>query len=127
MSQAAFPNSNLDKLARWLKVVAEPKRLQILDLIMQGVQCNCELSEALGIGPTLVSHHIKALTQAGLIEVERDTSDARWVYYMINREALNELNRVFSDFFSPDRIQPRRATCGPASQSAVTDQLIRIS
>lgn len=108
--------SDLQTVKDWLKVVAEPKRLQILELIFQGVQCNCELSEALGVGPTLVSHHMKTLTQSGLVDVQRDANDARWVYYSINLQALNELRHVLDEFFNPDRIQPRRLTCGPNLQ-----------
>jgi ArsR family transcriptional regulator len=45
--------------------------------------------------------------------MERDPLDARWIYFSINPAALAELNRAFSAFFNPDRIQPRRAYCGP--------------
>lgn len=116
MSDEASDKTELETLLAWLKVIAEPKRLQIVNLIMQGIQCNCEISEALGVGPTLISHHMKILTQSGLVDVERDTSDARWVYYSINTRALAELSRVFGDFFDPDRIQPRHLTCGPGLQ-----------
>ncbi len=109
------PPTNLQTLARWLKVLSEPKRLLIFDLLMQGVQCNCELGEALGIPPNLMSHHLRALREAGLVDVERDALDARWMYYSINRQALDELNAAFGVFFDPERIQPRRLTCGPQS------------
>lgn len=103
------------QLASWLKVLAEPRRLQILNLLMQGVQCNCELSEHLDLAPNLISHHLSVLRKAGLVAVERDAIDARWVYYAIRHEALDALNAAFSAFFDPARIQPRRATCGPQS------------
>jgi ArsR family transcriptional regulator len=106
---------NLKAITRWLKVIAEPKRLQILDLLMQGVQCNCELSDALGMAPNLVSHHMNVLRQAGLLSVERDAVDSRWVYYSINRSALDELNAAFDAFFDAERIQPRQPQCGPRS------------
>jgi ArsR family transcriptional regulator, arsenate/arsenite/antimonite-responsive transcriptional repressor len=107
---------NLLTLSERLKVLAEPKRLLLFDLIMQGVQCNCELGEALGIAPNLISHHMSVLREAGLVNVERDQYDARWVYYSINREALDDLNRVFRSFFDPERIRPRRLTCGPRGE-----------
>ncbi len=107
------PPTNLEALARRLKVLAEPKRLLIIDLLMQGVQCNCELGEALDIPPNLISHHLRALREAGLVDVERDALDARWMYYSVNRQALDELNAAFGVFFDPERIQPRRLTCGP--------------
>ena len=107
------PPANLPALAERLRVLAEPKRLLLLDLIMQGVQCNCELGEGLHIAPNLISHHLSVLRQAGLVKVERDSQDARWLYYSVNRQALEELNAAFGLFFDPARIRPRRPTCGP--------------
>jgi len=65
--------------------------------------------------PNLISHHLSVLRKAGLVDVERDAVDARWLYYSINLAALDELNDTFDAFFSPDRIKPRRPTCGPQS------------
>ncbi|MEO6061479.1 MAG: metalloregulator ArsR/SmtB family transcription factor [Thermoflexales bacterium] len=102
-----------DRMAERLKVLAEPKRLRILNLLMEGVQCNCELGDALDMAPNLISHHLSMLRQAGLVEVTRDAVDARWIYYSINRATLQDLNAVFGAFFDPARIQPRRPACGP--------------
>ena len=102
------PPANLEVLAARLKVLAEPKRLLIFNLLMQGVQCNCELGDALQMAPNLISHHLSKLRQAGLVTVERDAIDARWVYYSVNRMALDELNAALGVFFDPARIQPRR-------------------
>jgi ArsR family transcriptional regulator len=110
-----FPSAptNLEKLARWLKVLAEPNRLLIFNYLVEGVQCNCELGDNLKMAPNLISHHLRALREAGLVEVERDENDARWVYYSINLHALEELNQALGIFFNPTRIKPRRLTCGP--------------
>jgi len=104
---------NLETLAERLKVLAEPKRLLILEMILQGMQCNCELGDALQMAPNLISHHLSKLRKVGLVNAERDPFDSRWVYYSINRVALEELNTTFGAFFNPERIQPRRLTCGP--------------
>lgn len=104
---------NLEILASRLKVLAEPKRLLIINMLMEGVQCNCELGDALQIAPNLISHHLSKLREVGLVNVERDPLDSRWVYYSVNRAALDELNTTFGTFFDPERIQPRRLTCGP--------------
>jgi ArsR family transcriptional regulator len=109
------PPTNLQTLADRLKVLAEPKRLLILHLLMEGVQCNCELGDALEMPPNLISHHLRVLREAGLVDVERDALDARWVYYSVNRKTLDELNAAFGAFFDPERIKPRRVTCGPQS------------
>jgi ArsR family transcriptional regulator, arsenate/arsenite/antimonite-responsive transcriptional repressor len=115
MKGIAPPPTNLQSLADRLKVLAEPKRLLILHLLMEGVQCNCELGDALQMAPNLISHHLSVLRQAGLVDIERDAVDARWIYYSINQAALNELNEMFGVFFDLDRIKPRRPTCGPQS------------
>jgi len=113
MEPIARPPTNLQSLADRLKVLAEPKRLFILHMLMEGVQCNCELGDALKMPPNLISHHLRALREADLVDVERDALDARWVYYSINRKTLDELNQAFGGFFDPARIKPRRPTCGP--------------
>ena len=106
---------NFELAAGYLKVLAEPNRLQIFNLLMEGVQCNCELGDKLQIAPNLISHHLRILREAGLVDIERDPLDARWVYYSINRSSLVELNRSLGAFFDPQRIQPRRLSCGPRS------------
>ena len=116
---------NVQNMAELLRVVAEPKRLLILDLLMQGVQCNCELGEALRLAPNLISHHLSVLRKAGLVNMERDALDARWVYYSINRGALDELNSAWDAFFNPSRILPRRPSCGPASTLISEDEIAR--
>jgi ArsR family transcriptional regulator, arsenate/arsenite/antimonite-responsive transcriptional repressor len=104
---------NLELLAKRLKVLAEPKRLLIFNLLMEGVQCNCELGASLQMPPNLISHHLSKLRAVGLVEVERDVVDSRWVYYSISRAALEELSTAFGAFFDPQRIQPRQPKCGP--------------
>lgn len=115
---SGFTSSSLDQLAAQMKVLADPKRLRIFNLLMEGVQCNCELGDALKMAPNLISHHLNTLRQAGLVDIERDAVDARWVYYSINRTALDKLNASFGAFFAPSRIQPRKPACGPKNANA---------
>lgn len=118
------PPTNVETLADRLRVLGEPKRLLLFHLLMEGVQCNCELSDALDIPPNLISHHLRVLREAGLIDVERDPGDARWLYYSVNREALDSLNSAFGAFFAPERIKPRRLTCGPEGVFISADQIV---
>lgn len=107
------PPRNVAKLAAWLKVLGEPKRLYIFHMIMEGVHCNCEFGDGLDVPPNLVSYHLRALQKAGLVEMQRDELDARWIHYSVNRQALEELRQAFGEFFDPDRIKPPRPACGP--------------
>lgn len=102
-----------DDLSTWLKALAEPNRLRIVDLLMQGEQCNCDMGEKLNMAPNLVSHHLRVLQEVGLIVTQRDLDDARWIHYSINQDTLAALNQVLSTFFSPARIQPQQTSCAP--------------
>jgi ArsR family transcriptional regulator, arsenate/arsenite/antimonite-responsive transcriptional repressor len=119
-SEIASP-VNLETLANRLKVLAEPNRLLIFNLLMEGVQCNCELGNFLQMPPNLISHHLSKLRAAGLVDAERDPVDSRWVYYSINRAALDELNAAFGAFFDAKRIKPRRSTCGPKNFVSIAE------
>jgi ArsR family transcriptional regulator len=96
-----------------LKVLCDPTRLAILDLLMQGVQCNCEIGEQLHVPMNLISHHIRVLREAGLVTSRRDPYDARWIYYSIDKAALARVREQLAAFLDPQRIQPRLPTCGP--------------
>lgn len=100
-------------LAGILKMLGDPTRLAIFDLLMQGVQCNCEIGDRLDLPMNLISHHLKVLREAGLVEAERDPIDARWVYYSVNQKTLNVLRDQLGAFLDPARIQPRVPSCGP--------------
>lgn len=113
MHDISVPPADIGSLNKQLKVLANPKRLQIIHLLMEGVHCNCELGDALDMAPNLISHHMSILRDVGLVEVERDAVDARWIYFSINVPAMEKMNRTYESFFDLDRIKPRRPNCGP--------------
>lgn len=115
MPESTISASEILYLARQLKVLANPKRLQIMNLLMDGVQCNCELGDSLDLPANLISHHMSILRKAGLVNIERDAGDARWVYFSVNEPALLALNKAFGHFFDLGRIRPRQPNCGPQS------------
>lgn len=98
-----------------LRALSDPTRLTILDLLMQGVQCNCELGGQLRLPMNLISHHIRVLREAGLVTSRRAPGDARWVYYSIDTIALTRVREQLAAFLDPQRIQPRVPNCGPRS------------
>ncbi len=108
---------SVPNLATTLQVLSDPTRLAIFDLLMQGVQCNCELGDQLKLPMNLISHHLKVLRDAGLVDAERDATDARWIYYSINQIALAQLREQINSFLDPQRIQLRQPSCGPRSLS----------
>ncbi len=100
-------------LAKVLEVLGEPTRLAIFDLLMQGLQCNCEIGDKLQLPMNLISHHLKALRDAGLVNAKRDAQDGRWVYYSVDQPTLNQLRQDLLAFLDLKRIQPRQPSCGP--------------
>ncbi len=104
-----------NELARMLKALADPSRLSIFNLLMEGVQCNCEIAERLGFSLSLISHHLRVLHDAGLVQSERDAQDARWIYHSVDREKLAQLDAAMRELLDVNRIQPRLPSCGPSS------------
>lgn len=68
-----------------LKALAEPARWRIVERLTTEELCVCHLVEDLELAQPLVSHHLKVLRQAGLVEAERFK---QWVYYRLSAEAL---------------------------------------
>jgi DNA-binding transcriptional ArsR family regulator len=101
-----------------LQALADANRLRILDLLMQGDSCNCELKEQLGLPPNLLSHHLRALRLAGLVRSRRDAVDGRWIYYVVSKETLARWRDWFQAFLDPARVRERLVLCGPEGQQA---------
>jgi ArsR family transcriptional regulator len=83
------------QLARMFKALADPIRLRLLNLITSyegGESCVCELTDGrfAVTGPT-ISHHLRVLREAGLIEGERRGT---WIYYRVLPDALGALAAV---------------------------------
>ena len=82
-------------IAALLKAVADPTRLQILALINQGENgqaCTCDLTGPLGLSQPTISHHMKKLTEVGILTAERKGT---WVHYKIDREAWSQIASLF--------------------------------
>jgi ArsR family transcriptional regulator len=80
-----------ERLASALKVLADPVRLRLLSLIQAQTDneaCVCHLTEALGLSQPTISHHLKVLLQAGLVEREQRGS---WAYFRVQEEPLAAL------------------------------------
>ncbi len=83
-----------ERLATALKVLADPARLRLLSLIraQPGAEaCVCHLTEPLGLTQPTVSHHLKVLREAGLVEREQRGS---WAYFRVVPEALEALREI---------------------------------
>jgi ArsR family transcriptional regulator len=84
------------RLAAVAKALGDPIRLQLVDVLRKhaGKVCVCELTPLFDVGQPTVSHHLKVLREAGLVDSERR---GLWAYYYVNPAALEELSQWLSD------------------------------
>lgn len=85
----AISEDDAQQLARTLKALADPTRLRLLSLIAAhegGEACVCDLTEPVGLSQPTVSHHLKQLTEAGLVTREKR---GVWAYFTIVPGALD--------------------------------------
>lgn len=100
-----------------LKALGDPNRLRIFAELMHGDTCNCELVERLALPANLLSHHLKVLSETGLVNARRDRLDGRWVYYSVDRAAAARWQAWFAAFLDPARIASR-PVCGPEARGS---------
>jgi len=103
-------------LSSIFKVLADPSRLAIFNLLMCGVHCNCEIAEKINLPVNLISHHLKVLSKAELITSFRKDDDARWIYYCANPIKINSLRQQIHDFLDHNRIAEREPICLPGKK-----------
>jgi ArsR family transcriptional regulator len=85
-----------ETLAAALQALADPARLRLLSLIAacpDAEACGCDLTTPIGLSQPTVSHHLKVLHEAGLLERERR---GKWVYFKVRPEPLASLRAVLS-------------------------------
>jgi len=86
--ERALTEEQAEELAAAFRLLADPVRLRLLSLVATapgGEVCACDLTEPLGRSQPTVSHHLTALTEAGLLEREKR---GRWAWFRIVPERL---------------------------------------
>lgn len=82
------------ELARTFKALGDPVRLRLLSLVAShagGEACVCDISGSFDLSQPTISHHLKVLREAGLLDCERRGT---WVYYWVLPAALQQLSTV---------------------------------
>ena len=96
LSEEPLAARDAEQLAAALKVIADPARLRLLSLIQVqpgGEACVCHLQEPLGLSQPTVSHHLKVLVDAGLLEREQR---GRWAYFRVVPDQLRALGDLLT-------------------------------
>ena len=90
MHPAVTP-SEAERIAAIARALSDPIRVQLVDVLRKhaGKVCVCELTPLFDVSQPTVSHHLKVLREAGLVDVERR---GLWAYYYVIPEAMKELS-----------------------------------
>ena len=94
ISREPLSEGQATQVAPLLKALAEPVRLRLMSLIAShpgGEACVCDLGDAFELSQPTISHHLKVLHEAGLLD--RDKRGV-WVYYRARTEALASLGAL---------------------------------
>ncbi|QEV51790.1 transcriptional regulator [Streptomyces platensis] len=93
---APLDEGQAGELAKVFKALGDPVRLRLLSLIASragGEICVCDLTPAFDLSQPTISHHLKLLRQAGLIDCERRGT---WVYYRLLPEMTDRLAGILT-------------------------------
>lgn len=81
------------KLSKELKAIAEPNRLQILDMISKGEKCACDILDNFEFTQPTLSYHMKVLIDAGIVNSRKE---GIWQYYSLVDENIGELKALMN-------------------------------
>ena len=85
--------ADAEAIATLFAALGDPARVKIVQQIVRcgGACCACEFEPEVGLSQPTVSHHLKKLTDVGLLEREQR---GRWAYFSLNRDAVERLASV---------------------------------
>jgi ArsR family transcriptional regulator len=96
-------HDDADRLAARFRALGDPARLRLLSLISCcGEACACDLVDEVGVSQPTVSHHLKVLYEAGLVDKERR---GKWIHYWVVPEAMAELATAVQPPISPELLE----------------------
>ncbi|MCK7487636.1 MAG: metalloregulator ArsR/SmtB family transcription factor [Bacillus subtilis] len=84
----------MEELALMFKALADPNRLKIMELLIQGETCGCTLIDKLPISQPTLSYHLRQLTDAGLTTA---TKDGTWKKHHVDMAKLDELIEILDE------------------------------
>jgi ArsR family transcriptional regulator len=90
LATPSISEEEAEATATLFRALADPARVKIVNLLArtEGPVCVCEFTPAVALSQPTVSHHLKKLTDAGLLEREQR---GKWAYYSLSGEALERL------------------------------------
>lgn len=93
LSASRLSEAEATATAELFKALGDPARVRIVNLLALSSDpvCACEFNDTLGLSQPTVSHHLKKLTEAGLLEREQR---GKWAYFQLRADAVSKLAAV---------------------------------
>ena len=91
---------NTAQAVRWFHALSDETRLEIVERLLSGERCVCELTDLMDAAQSRLSFHLKTLKDAGLVTHRRE---GRWVYYTLNRDTLEDIESLVASLTRTDR------------------------
>lgn len=89
-----MPRASAERIAGLFKALGDPARVEIVNrLSLADEVCVCDFTSVLGLSQPTVSHHLRILREAGLVDVERRGT---WAYYRIRKDAIDQLRGLIT-------------------------------
>ena len=90
------------------KALCDENRIRILKLLCGGEKCACKLLEELNISQSTLSHHMKILCDAGIVQGRRD---GKWVHYSLDPAGAERAKQLLAEQLAADGSCPREGCC----------------
>lgn len=102
----------MKSLINFFRAMGEETRVKILMMLFEEEMCICELIEELQLSQSAVSHHVKILKQAGLVN---DRRNGKWTFYSINKAGFdahldnlqNKFIKIIDEYEYQMKAEPR--------------------
>lgn len=106
-----MPNAtalDTERAAALFHALSDEIRLNVVELLLHGERCVCDLMEELDLAQSRLSWHLKTLSDAGIISGRKD---GRWNYYSLNPEAIAEARSILDSIKPSGRRLATRSDC----------------
>lgn len=88
-------DKDYEQEAKVFKAFCDPNRLKILNILKDGEHCACKLLEILDVSQSTLSHHMKILTDARVVNVRKD---GKWSHYSLSGNGIEKVIQYLKNY-----------------------------
>ena len=98
----------MKKTAAVFKALGDPARVEIVSMLQEKELCVCDILDAFAVSQPTISHHLRILKQAGLVN---DKREGKWIYYSLNPDVLKIAAEFLDVAAAKSAFSVRSRTC----------------